>query len=91
MLAAPCLRRSRLRGALVAAAADLLCLSLIACSGSGSASPVSTDAALPSATEASQARSPAAPSQATEASSAAGSSGPASADTGSASGCRLVS
>jgi hypothetical protein len=90
MLAAPCLRRSRLRGPLIAGAAGLLCLSLVACSGSGSASPLSIDTTLPSAAEASQAPSPAAPSQATGASSAAGSSGPASADTGSASGCRLV-
>ena len=90
MLAAPCLRRPRLRGPLIAGAVGLLCLSLVACSGSGGASPVSTDTTLPSAAEASQAPSPAAPSGATEASSAAGSSGPASADTGSASGCRLV-
>jgi hypothetical protein len=87
MLVAPCPRRSRLRDPLIASVAGLVCLSLIACSGSGSASPVSTDAALPSAAEASQAPSPAVPS---EAASAAGSSAPASADTGSASGCRLV-
>src|SRR5664280_1096608 len=79
MLAAPCLRRSRLRGPLIAGAAGLLCLSLVACSGSGAASPASTDTALPSAADASQAPSPAAPSGATEASSAAGSSVPASA------------
>jgi hypothetical protein len=90
MVAAACLRRSRLRVPL-AVAAGVLCLSLVACSGSGGASPLSTNAILPSAAEASQAPSPAAPSQATEASSAAGSGGPASADTGSASGCRLVS
>jgi len=87
MLVAPCPRRSRLRDPLIASVAGLVCLSLIACSGSGSASPVSTDAELPSAAEASQAPSPAVPS---EAASAAGSSAPASADTGSASGCRLV-
>jgi hypothetical protein len=90
MLAAPCLRRSRLRGALVAAAAGLLCLSLVACSGSGGASPVSTDATLPSAADASQAPSPGAPSQATEASSAPSSDVPASAVAGSSSACRLV-
>ena len=56
MVAAPCLRRSRLRVPLVAGAAGLLCLSLVACSGSGSASPVSTDATLPSAADASRSR-----------------------------------
>jgi hypothetical protein len=90
MVAAPCLRRSRLRVPLVAGAAGLLCLSLVACSGSGSASPVSTDATLPSAADASRAPSPGSPSQATEASSAPGSDVPASADAGSSSACRLM-
>ena len=90
MVAAPCLRRSRLRVPLVAGAAGLLCLSLIACSGSGSASPVSTDATVPSAADASQAPSPGAPSPATDASSAPGSAVPASADVGSSSACRLM-
>jgi len=90
MLAAPYLRRSRLRGALVAAAAGLLCLSLVACSGSGGTSPISTDATLPSAVDASKAPSPGAASQATEASSAPSSDVAASAVAGSSSGCRLV-
>jgi hypothetical protein len=90
MVAAPCLRRSRLRVPLAAAAASVLCLSLAACSGSGSASPISTNATLPSAADASQAPSPASPSQATEASSAPGADVPASAVAGSSSACRLV-
>ena len=88
MVAAPCLRRSRLRVPL--AAAGVLCLSLVACSGSGSASPISTNGTLPSAADASQAPSPPAPSLATEASSAAGSDVPASAVAGSSSACRLM-
>jgi hypothetical protein len=89
MVAAPCLRRSRLR-VLLAAAAGVLCLSLVACSGSGNASPVSTNATLPSAVDASQAPSPAAPSLATEAASAAGSDVPSSVVAGSSSACRLM-
>jgi hypothetical protein len=79
-----------LRAPLIAGAASLLCLSLVACSGSGGATPVSTDATLPSAADASQAPSPPAPSLATEASSATGSDVPASADAGSSSACRLM-
>ncbi len=90
MTAAQCLRRSRLRAPLVAGAASLLCLSLVACSGSGGATPVSTDATLPSVAVASQAPSPPSPSPATEASSAAGSDVPASADAGSSIACRLM-
>jgi hypothetical protein len=91
MVAAPCPRRSRLRGLLAAAASGVLCLSLVACSGSGSASPVPTNATLPSAADASQAPlSIGAPSQAPEASSAPGSDVPASAVAGSSSVCRLV-
>ena len=89
MAAAHCLRRSPLRALLVSGGASLLCLSLVACSGSGGATPVSTDATLPSAAD-SQAPSPPAPSPATEASSATGSDVPASADAGSSSACRLM-
>ena len=90
MPAAQCLRRSRLRAPLIAGAASLLCLSMVACSGSGGATPVSTDATLPSVAVASLAPSPPAPSVATEASSAAGSDVPASVDAGSSSACRLM-
>ena len=78
-----------MRAPLVAGAA-LLCLSLVACSGSGGAAPVSTNATLPSVAVASQAPSPPSPSPATEASSAAGSDVPASADAGSSIACRLM-
>jgi hypothetical protein len=88
MIAAHCLRRSRLRVPL-AVAVGALCLSLVACSGSGSASPVSTNATLPSVADASPTSSPAL-SQATEASSVPGSDVPASVVAGSSSVCRLV-